>query len=231
MQEAHEVVLAPSRSSRMLDLLMATPLSWLAITGYRHYISMLERNLRGCTSVLDVGCGARSPLRHVPKKFRSVGVDAFSPAIAASQREGIHDEYHRQSVVNLSFPDRSFDAVVALDLIEHLEKDAGLQLLDRLERIAGRRVIIFTPNGEVEQDPYDDNPWQRHLSGWTPADFQERGYRVYGVNGLRALRGTHARARWQPEFFWTAVSNLTEPFVRNKPDSAYQLLAVKEVAR
>lgn len=227
MQEALDKPLRPSAASRLLDLMMLTPLGWLTITGYRAYIRDLTRHLRDCRSVLDVGCGARSPLRHVPKHFHAEGVDAFGPAIAAAQAEQIHDDYHRQSVTDLDFPPKSFDAVIALDLIEHLAREDGLRLLEQMEQIARKRVIIFTPNGPVDQDPYDGNPWQRHLSSWTTADFLRRGYKVRGINGLRVLRGTQAHTRWWPEPFWSLVSNATQSYVYRRPRKAYQLLAVK----
>ena len=50
------------------------------------YYWTLGRSLRGCKSVLDVGCGEHSPLSNVIKTFTSTGIDIFKPMIAKSKK-------------------------------------------------------------------------------------------------------------------------------------------------
>ena len=181
--------------------------------------------------MLDVGCGASSPL--VRGRFeRLVGVDAFPGAVAAARALGAHDELHEHDVRRLDelFAPRSFDAVVAVDLLEHLEPGEGVALLDSMERIARCRVVVFTPNGFVVQGDREGNPFQVHRSGWTPAELRARDYRVTGVHGLRPLRGEEAAIRFRPRRAWALAADLTQPLVRRVPRLAYHLLAVKDVA-
>jgi hypothetical protein len=79
------------------------------------------------------------------------------------------------------------DCVASLHCIEHLQKEDGFKLLNMMERLSGKLVIIETPNGFVHQSPTLDNPWQEHLSGWTVSDFRSRGYKVRGVSGMKFL--------------------------------------------
>jgi len=44
---------------------------------------------------------------------------------------------------------KSFDIVIAMDLIEHLPKSDGYKLLYEMERIARKACMIMTPNGFV----------------------------------------------------------------------------------
>jgi O-antigen ligase/SAM-dependent methyltransferase len=194
---------------------------------YRTYVDVLGTLLTGVGSVLDVGCGSRSPLADVRGSFRSVGVDAHRPSIQASRRAQIHDDYLEQQVTELDAEPGSFDAVVLLDLIEHLERDDARALLERAERIARRRVVVSTPNGFVPQDGYGDNAWQVHRSGWTVADLEQRGYRVYGLNGPKWLRGGLARLH-RPRLLTGPFSVLLQPFVLRRPRAAFQLVAVRE---
>ena len=54
-------------------------------------------------SVLDVGCGASSPLAEGRARFeRLVGVDAFPEAIEASRKRGSHDELIELNVRRLA---------------------------------------------------------------------------------------------------------------------------------
>ena len=184
-------------------------------------------------SVLDVGCGTSSPLAEGRDRFeRLVGVDAFPEAIEASRARGSHDELIELDVRRLDehFAPRSFDAVVAIDLLEHLERTEGLELLAGMERVARQRVVVFTPNGFVEQGPREANPFQVHRSGWSATDLESLGYRVTGIHGLRVLRGEEASIRFRPERAWSLASDLTQPVVRRVPRLAFHLLGVKEVA-
>jgi hypothetical protein len=82
----------------------------------------------------------------------------------------------------------SVDCVASLHCIEHLEKKEGIKLLDMMERLATKLVFVETPNGFVHQQGSEDNPWQKHRSGWTVSDFRERGYKVRGISGMKFLK-------------------------------------------
>ena len=193
------------------------------------YDVVIEKKIKGCKNLLDVGCGSFSPVKTFNKNIHCVGVDAFIPSIEKSKALGIHDEYVQLDVMEIlnHFGPNSFDAVVALDLIEHLSKEDGFKLLDLVESIAVKKIFIYTPNGFLEQGDRENNPWQVHLSGWTPDDFRKRGYKVYGVNGIKPLRGEFAKVKNKPTILWNFISDLTTPFVKNKPEKAFQLLAIK----
>ncbi len=197
------------------------------------YYRVLAWSLRDVKSLLDVGCGSNSPLAKVPKGFYSVGVDAFGPSIEKSKKLGIHNAYKKGNVLAIDklFKKNQFDAVVALDLIEHLEKKQGYELIKKMSSVAKKKIIIMTPNGFYKQDPYDGNKWQIHRSGWTVDDFVKLGFTVRGIRGLKWLRGEYATLKWKPWIFWGVVSVLTEPFTYFIPRLAHQLFAVKEIER
>ena len=52
----------------------------------------------------------------------------------------------------MEFSDRSFDAVIALELLEHLNKEEGYELIHNMERWARSKVIVSTPNGFCRMD-------------------------------------------------------------------------------
>lgn len=196
---------------------------------FSKYDVLLEREVKNCKTLLDVGCGSNSPVQTFNKNLHCVGVDAFQPSIDRSHEKGIHDEYLKIDVLDIQkqFGENSFDAVAALDLIEHLTKEDGNRLLDQLDAVAIKKIFIYTPNGFLEQGDRENNPWQVHLSGWTPEEFIIRGYKVYGVNGIKSMRGEFAKVKRKPAFFWSFISDITTLFVKNKPEKAFQLLAIK----
>jgi len=81
-----------------------------------------------------------------------------------------------------SFADKSIDSIFLLDVIEHLPKDMGFEVISECERVAREQIVIFTPLGFMPQhmDSGETDGWglsgssvQEHLSGWTPEDFGE----------------------------------------------------------
>src|SRR3989344_1898918 len=191
------------------------------------FVRELNAATNGCETILDVGCGARSPIEHFSKKFhRSVGVDMHKPSIEISRSAGIHSEYKQIDILHIEkrFKLHSFDCVIVLDVIEHLKKKEGFKLLRQMEKLARKRIIIFTPTGFLPQGEYDENPWQVHKSGWEVEEMQRLGYRVIGINGWKPLRGEYAEIKFWPKYFWISISDITQRLVRYFPRHAFQLL-------
>ncbi len=195
------------------------------------YITVLTRLLGDCSSVLDVGCGTQSPLTYIPKKFASTGVDIYAPSITISRNKMIHDEYKIADIRSLDklYPPANFDGVIALDVIEHLSKNEAVKLIQSMEKIARRIVILMTPNGFYCQNPYHGNPYQRHKSGWKVDEFYTLNYHVLGIRGIKYLRGEFASIKYKPWFMWATLSFLSEPIVSFFPRLSYQCIAYKKL--
>jgi len=194
------------------------------------FVLRLEKLLSDSDSVLDIGCGSNSPLRLIDKDLYMVGTDAHKPSIAESKKKKIHQKYLVMDVLDIDkkFKAKSFDVVIANDLIEHLKKKDGFKLLAKMEKIARRKVIVLTPNGFIEQFD-EDNIHQEHLSGWYIRDFKKLGYVVEGMYGLRTLRGEEAELKFRPKIFWGVVSLLSHLFyTRYAPKNSFSLLCIKE---
>jgi SAM-dependent methyltransferase len=204
---------------------------WRRIFRPFDYYAELERAIGSSKTVLDVGCGYPSPIRGFSKKFHSVGVDVYEPSIEQSRAEGIHNEYLQADVLEIGskLGEKSFDCVLASDLIEHLAKEDGLKLLEMLEKIARERVIVFTPNGFLPQGEFRGNPWQAHKSGWTPEEMRKRGYKIIGINGYKPFRGEFGMIRYKPSFLWEIVSDVTQLFLKRFPKATFQMLCVKDM--
>ncbi len=190
---------------------------------------LLSELLEGAESVLDLGCGKRSPLRMVHGVERTVGVDLFPPYLFESKKQGIHEEYLRADILSLRLKPRTFDAVISLSVLEHLTKAQGRRLIRRMEDWARRRVILYTSNGFREQAPYDENPRQEHVSGWTAAEFARLGYRVYGVGGWQRILVLRQVRSALPEPLWNLLCSLSALTVAGSPKASIDLCCVKDL--
>ncbi len=146
------------------------------------------RELMDCDSVLDLGCGRHSMIGILPKSIKKTGVDIFKPYIAEAQQSNRHNCYITADITKIEFKEKSFDAVALLDVLEHLTEEQGAVLIGKIEKWARKKVVIFTPNGHVDQDAYDENPYQVHKTGWHRQALEGLGYKVTGVGGLKVLR-------------------------------------------
>ncbi len=195
----------------------------------RKFGSVLLPFLEGFQSYLDLGCGRR-PVIEAPNSYY-VCLDRFLPYLEGFEVAARPRNLERilADVRSLPFRAKSIDCVLSVDLLEHLEKDEGSRMLKEIERIAERRIVIVTPNGYLDQDEYDGNPFQIHRSAWDVREFEIRGYSVFGFNGLRLLRGALAAPRWRPQGFWNEICEISQPFVWRAPRAAFHTLAVKDM--
>ncbi len=173
---------------------------------------------------LDVGCGRGA--FPVLGKYSSVGVDIYGPNLAIARGKGIYRDVLQCDVRELPFAPGSFDSVICIEVIEHLDKAEGTVLLRQLETIARRQVIITTPWGYCPLDEREDNPHLNHLSGWFPEEFTRAGYEVRPFYYPRFPLGNKTRqviARY-------ALSPVLYPLVRANPRKwALDFVAVKRV--
>lgn len=137
----------------------------------------LARAAVGCASALDVGCGpvgedGRTKYElNVPTR---VGLDPRIEDGASGTRmflRGVAPEALAR------FDDAGFDLVYALDVVEHLERAASEQAIREMQRIARRRVVVFTPNG-FRANLQSGVRWMEHLCGWTAAELAALGFAV-----------------------------------------------------
>jgi len=91
------------------------------------------------------------------KQFYSVGVDIFKPYLSEARKQKIHDDYVLCDIRKIPIKGETFDIILCLEVLEHLEKENSHQLLGEMERIVTRQVIISTPLAKYEQKPYDGN--------------------------------------------------------------------------
>ena len=195
------------------------------------YRRWLKRDLEDCETILELGCGPTSPLIHIGASYRTDGIDIWPPYVDLHKRAR---DYRSCSLCDiLKFNTTSkWDAVVICDVLEHLPKDEAEKtaLFERLERFATKKIILFTPNGYIDNDEVDGDPYQKHLSAWEPEDFTSRGYNVVGATGLRWLFGKASRPKYHPYSVCSILGMLSKPLVYHRPKLAWHSYAVKELS-
>jgi len=99
---------------------------------------------------LDIGCGPGTFIGTLKAEHRSTGIDLAEPQIAyARSRYGApHRRFETIPAGPLPFAPGSFDAVTAIELIEHLPEAKNEELLREAVRVLrpGGKLVVSTPN-------------------------------------------------------------------------------------
>ena len=133
-------------------------------------------------SILDVACGLSLKSKFIPAKIR-VGVDIYEEYLRhiESNVPFVVIKHDVRSLKDIFMPE-SFDLVLALDIIEHLEKEESLRMIRQCETIAKKGVILETPKGYIPQNldiwGYGGHKFQTHRCGWEPEELRKLGYKV-----------------------------------------------------
>lgn len=199
----------------------------------------LKRELENCNSVLDLGCGSDSPIKYC-NVYHSVGVDSFKPSIRASKKKRIHSEYILSDIRKINFKPSSFDAVILIEVLEHLPKKDGERMLEKAETWASKKVIVSSPNGYFPQPDVNNNLYFRHLSGWDVEKMRNLDYEACGMAGLKFLRKENTSSKeadntifstmkFRPKFFWLIISELTQLLTYCFPELAFEIFYVKQL--
>ncbi|MBU0755259.1 MAG: class I SAM-dependent methyltransferase [Planctomycetes bacterium] len=96
----------------------------------------------GAGTILDVGSKGRGIGLLYKGPF--VGVDLSFPGKVVSRMRPVSG-----SILNLPFPDRSFDLVVCSDVLEHLSPENRPAAALELARVARHALILGFPSGEA----------------------------------------------------------------------------------
>lgn len=151
----------------------------------RNYQQVLEATFAGCQTVLDCGAGDGQALRRLEKVVPvRIGIEIFRPYIEARKypSDSIVINADLEDIDSL-FIDKSVDGILLSDVVEHFEKDDGLRLVEKAQRIARKVVAIWIPWGVHEQTyddyGYDNHFFQTHKSYWEPEEFQSLGFKTH----------------------------------------------------
>jgi 2-polyprenyl-3-methyl-5-hydroxy-6-metoxy-1,4-benzoquinol methylase len=180
---------------------------------------LAERTIRDwdlpCSSkILDLGGGAGHFARTLINYFDHVHLIDFAPTIKSERIICSSGNFNR----SLPYPDDNFDAVVSLEVIEHLENPRKfVREIARILKVNGR-CLITTPNqislssrlclllkGQFQQ--FQDSSYPAHITALLPVDLMrimaEAGlaFRSFKYTNDGRIPGTNLR--WQVIPFFT----------------------------
>ena len=119
---------------------------WLVDRFFGAIEQLLRPGLPEIESVLEIGCGAGFSTQRMAAwldRQTMVASDLDRPLLRLAQKRVPDTPLLQQSVYGLAHPDKSFDLIIMLEVLEHLDDPSAA--LKELARVAGKQVLISTP--------------------------------------------------------------------------------------
>lgn len=107
----------------------------------------------GCRSALDVGCGEGILARELRTTIPSVtGIDLDCPSIERARAEGGGVEYVQGDFLTHPFEPGSFDMIVSVAALHHMDAATALERMRSLLRPAGVLALVGIARDRIPQD-------------------------------------------------------------------------------
>jgi hypothetical protein len=142
--------------------------------GLRNIIEEVLKDKYFNTAV-DLGCGpGRRGELFKPHAKQLIGVDHHYGRLNVAVKFSGYDKGIWTDILEYELPSET-EAVFVIDVIEHITKQEGLDLLNRISQVPF--IIITTPTTFFRAGTLD-----HHVSLWTPEEFINLGFKVKIIN-------------------------------------------------
>jgi len=151
---------------------------------------------RGAVSVCDAGCGCGLfSLKLAANGFSVSGFDISAKAAGIAsdllKKKGYYGEFRAATVTETGYLDHAFDAVVSMDVLDHMplqEAKKAVQELCRITRPGGCVIAsVDGPDEEYESEPHTVNEDGDYL--YTDGKWKGRVHHPYTPEELGEMTG------------------------------------------
>jgi len=126
-------------------------------------------SMYGIKSILDAGCSqGRAVTEYLNGGLNARGFDISPHAIQLAQENHLKNRCVVGSILNIPFADRSFDALVSSDVLEHLDPSDVDLAISEIIRVTRKYLFLRISKGvEGRKD------WLEKLKAEYPGDFDD----------------------------------------------------------
>lgn len=138
-------------------------------------IELLGERLAPGSRVLDLGCGAGSPIaRSLAERFAVTGVDFSAEQIRRARRSVPDAEFLESDLLTVDFPRSTFGGVVAFYVLFHLPREEQVELLRRVHGWLAPGGLLLATLSRFDEAPYTEDDFFGVPMYWT--HFSWEGY-------------------------------------------------------
>lgn len=151
--------------------------------------SKIGRPLR----ILDLGCGIINHTKDILNSdicMKYTAVDAHKPYLDLIEENSklIKINLEALEYLNINEGYLDYDVILALDVLEHFEKEDAYLFIEKMFDSGALLIYIFTTEGFQEQNDghgwgSNNEKWQKHRCGFT---YDEMVYEMFKVERVKA---------------------------------------------
>jgi predicted TPR repeat methyltransferase len=148
-------------------------------------VGLIDRELAGAGSVLDVGCGSGLYGPALRRRAATVvGVDHDPVLCRRAEATGAYDQVICAPVADLPGRLERVDAVFCSEFLEHVPRGELRATLDVLEAVAATRVVVTVPNRLFPHAHLDPTHVLRYRLSWLLAQLNQSRRFAYSLHAL-----------------------------------------------
>jgi SAM-dependent methyltransferase len=120
---------------------------WFTKRFLNHLSDLIYPLLIDNNMILDVGCGEGFVTRHLQREFKNIDLTALDlkkRRIKITKHLSPHLKAVEGNIYNLPFRNRSFDIVLANEVLEHLDRPK--KALEQIKRVSNSYIIVSVPH-------------------------------------------------------------------------------------
>jgi ubiquinone/menaquinone biosynthesis C-methylase UbiE len=134
------------------------------------------------------------------------GCDITLENLSRVKKHNVYDYICLCSAAKLPFPEDFVDTIIAIEVLEHLEKAEALNAIAEFKRVATQRVVITVPRASLDADTKrdersfikieSDDPdvkeyveAERHKCAFTPSELRFAGFELGGTFNCSGIKG------------------------------------------
>lgn len=151
--------------------------------GMGQYGFLLRTNLENVNLFEINGTNARQRDKN-QWKIKIDGIEGYTGYLTP-----VHDYAYNQIMIGDALEllpmldSHSYELVLAIDILEHFDKNQGIRFLKECRRVCSGSALISTPKTFIEQD-VPANPFENHRSVWNDDDLKRCGFDTFLPNSL-----------------------------------------------
>ena len=148
-------------------------------------VALIDREVGGARSVLDVGCGSGLYGPSLRRRAGTVlGLDHDPVLCRQAEATGAYDRVLLAPVARLGELVDRVDVVFCSELVEHVPGPELRATLDALEAVAARKVVITVPNRLFPHAHMDPTHVLRYRLSWLLAQLNQSRRFAYSLHPL-----------------------------------------------
>ena len=142
--------------------------------------------------ILDAGCGEGAVIQRIKRSDKDIyveGIDVSRDSLEAASKANPSVPFKIGDINGLDYPENSFDLVIALEVLEHLEDPA--KAISEMKRVTKRHILVSIPHepffriGNLLRGKYmrtlGNHP--EHRQHWSM-----KGFKAFLKEGFRDVR-------------------------------------------